>query len=333
MFVKTLREIRLTDSNVEAFELLPNGTYLTKFDQRNNEYYLELTEDFTIPNKIYGNSEMLSDRYVNTFKNGNKSMGILLTGLKGTGKSLTAKLTAIKADIPVILVTEEFKGEEFKSFLNSIKQSVTIFIDEFEKVYHERNSQDSLLSLLDGIFECKKLFIFTSNMVEKINEYMLNRTGRIRYLAEYDSLDESVINEVIEDMLNDKSKSDELLDVIDILGNISMDLLVGIISEINMYGETAKQVVKYLNIRPEDSTYNISVILNGEKIGSTSIRNHPLRLVDTYIEYHHAITKSWVDIPLKVSEWEVIREGKSVTMKKDGYILHFTPYKSIKLEF
>jgi hypothetical protein len=152
-------------------------------------------------------------------------------------------------------------------------------------------------------------------------------------LAEYDSLDESVINEVIEDMLNDKSKSDELLDVIDILGNISMDLLVGIISEINMYGETAKQVVKYLNIRPEDSTYNISVILNGEKIGSTSIRNHPLRLVDTYIEYHHAITKSWVDIPLKVSEWEVIREGKSVTMKKDGYILHFTPYKSIKLEF
>jgi hypothetical protein len=333
MFIKTQREIRLTDSNVESFELLPNGTYLTKYDAQKNEYYLELTEDFTIPNKIYGNSEILSDRYVHTFKNSNKSMGILLTGLKGTGKSLTAKLTAIKADIPVILVTEQFKGEEFKSFLNGIKQSVSIFIDEFEKVYHEKNAQNSLLSLLDGIFECKKMFIFTSNMVEKINEYMLNRPGRIRYLAEYESLDESVINEVIEDMLSDKSKRDELLDVINILGNISMDSLVGIIGEINMYGETAKTVVKYLNIRPEDSTYNISIIINGEKVGSTSIRNHPLRLVDTYIEYHHNTTKSWEDIPLKISEWEVMREGKNVTMKKDAYVLHFTPYKSVKLEF
>jgi broad-specificity NMP kinase len=333
MFIKTQREIRLTDSNVESFELLPNGTYLTKYDAQINEYYLELTEDFTIPNKIYGNSEILSDRYTHTFKNSNKSMGILLTGLKGTGKSLTAKLTAIKADIPVILVTEQFKGEQFKSFLNGIKQSVSIFIDEFEKVYHEKNAQDSLLSLLDGIFECKKMFIFTSNMVEKINEYMLNRPGRIRYLVEYESLDESVINEVIEDMLSDKSKRDELLDVIDILGNISMDSLVGIIGEINMYGETAKTVVKYLNIRPEASTYNMSIIINGEKVGSTSIRNHPLRLVDTYIEYYHNTTKSWEDIPLKISEWEVMREGKNVTMKKDAYVLHFTPYKSVKLEF
>jgi hypothetical protein len=333
MFVKTLREIRITDSNVESFELLPNGVYLTKYDARTEEFYLELSDDFTKPSKIYGNSDILSDRYVNTFNSGSKSMGILLTGLKGTGKSLTAKLTAMKANIPVILITEQFKGEKFKSFLNSIKQSVTIFIDEFEKTYYEVHAQDALLSLLDGIFECKKLFIFTSNQVDRINQYMLNRPGRIRYLAEYDSLDESVIDEVIEDMLIDKSKSAELYDIIDIMGVISMDLLVGIITEINMYGEKPKEAVKFLNIRPEDSTYNISIMIDGVKVGSTSTRNHPLRIDSTYIEYLHSVTKNWEELTLVASDWDITRDGRNVTMKMDKYTLFFTPSKAVKLQF
>ena len=285
MFIKTNREYRLTDSNVESFDLLPKGTYLTKFDAQNNVYYLESTEDFTMPSKIYGNSDLLSDRYVRTFLDGTKNMGILLTGLKGTGKSLTAKLTALKSNMPIILVTEEFVGEEFKSFLNSIKQQVVVFIDEFEKVYTEDDTQQSLLSLLDGIFEGKKMFIFTSNMRDRINQYMLNRPGRIRYLAEYDSLEVSVINDVIEDTLIDKSQIIGLIDVLDVLGMVSMDILVSLINEMNKYNETAKEAVKYLNVRAEKSDYSVTIIIDGVKVGSTSSRNHPLRIKEYNFEF------------------------------------------------
>lgn len=333
MYIKTNREIRLTDSNVESFDLLPKGTYLTKFDPPNNCYFLELTEDFTTPNKLYGNSDMLSSRYVKTFTEGSKNMGILLTGLKGTGKSLTAKLTALKSNIPVILITEEFTGEEFKSFLNSIKQEVVVFIDEFEKVYVDDDSQQSLLSLLDGIFEGKKLFIFTSNMKNRINQYMLNRPGRIRYLAEYDSLDEYIITEVIEDILIDKTQTKDLLSVIDVLGTISMDVLVGLITEMNSYDEGAKVAIKYLNIRPEDSQYSVVIIIDGVKVGTTSTKIHPLRIVDTYIEFYNSITKVWDDIKLTPSDWEVTRDGKNVTMKLEDTIIHFLPSEREKLSF
>jgi hypothetical protein len=333
MYIKTNRQVRLTDSNVESFDLLPKGTYLTKFDAPNNCYFLELTEDFTVPNKLYGNSDMLSNRYVKTFTEGSKNMGILLTGLKGTGKSLTAKLTALKSNIPVILITEEFTGEEFKSFLNSIKQEVVVFIDEFEKVYVDNDSQQSLLSLLDGIFEGKKLFIFTSNMKDRINQYMLNRPGRIRYLAEYDSLDETVITEVIEDTLVDKTQTEDLLSVLDVLGIVSMDVLVGLITEMNSYNEGAKEAIKYLNIRPEDSQYSVIIIIDGVKVGTTSTKTHPLRIIDMYVEFLNSSTKEWDEIKITSVDWEVTREGKNITMKLEDTIILFLPSEKQKLSF
>lgn len=333
MFVKTNREIRLTDSNVESFNLLPNGYYLVKYDSRNNQYFLEETDDFKIPDKVYGDSEYLSDRYVKSFNQTDKNMGILLTGLKGTGKSLTAKLTAIKSNLPVILVTEEFTGEEFKSFLNSIKQVVVIFIDEFEKVYTETETQDSLLSLLDGVFEGKKLFIFTSNMVNRINQYMLNRPGRIRYLAEYESLSDETISDVVDDSLINKVYREELLNILDIIGNISMDILVSLINEINLYDESPKDVIKFLNIRPEDSQYSVSIIEDGIKIGTTSLKIHPLRISDVYVEFLNTNTKQWDDIKIVATEWEKIKEGKTVTMKKDNTVLYFEPSEKQRLVF
>ena len=335
MFIKTNKEIRLTDSNVESFDFLPNGTYLVKYDAPNHEYFLELSENFTIPNKVYGNSDALSDRYVRTFLDGTKNMGILLTGLKGTGKSLTAKLTALKANIPVILVTEEFTGEEFKSFLNSINQEVVVFIDEFEKVYGKDETQQSLLSLLDGIFEGKKLFIFTSNMRIKINQYMLNRPGRIRYLAEYDSLEDSVINDVINDMLINKENANELIDVLDILGVVSMDVLNALITEMNKYGETAKEAVKYLNIKPDNIEYSVEIIINNDKIASTSLKTHPLNNPDIYIDYYNINTKQWEDINITVSKWEVIRNDKTIIMNNNGINTQviFKPKKKETFEF
>ena len=332
MFIKTSKKIQLVDSDVRAFEKLPTEVYLTKYDKQNDEYFLEETAPFVTPSKIYGNSNDLSDRYVNTFNNGNKNMGVLLSGLKGTGKSLTAKLTCIKANIPVILVTEPFFDDTFKGFLNSLTQEVVIFIDEFEKVYSDVDEQNALLSLLDGVFEGKKLFLFTSNATDNINRFMINRPGRIRYLSEYESLGNEIINEVIDETLNNKSYKNEMLDVMQILGTVSMDILVGIIDEVNRYGETPKVAASYLNIRPEDTHYSVTVFKNNVRDGSTVTKTHPLTITSVYIEYYN-IERNWSDLQIDSSEWEIIKDGKSVIMTKGEYKLLFEPQSSTKFTF
>jgi hypothetical protein len=332
MFIKTSKKIQLVDSDVRAFEKLPNGVYLTKYNKQMDEYFLEETAPFITPSKIYGNSNELSDRYVNTFNKGNKNMGILLTGLKGTGKSLTAKLTCIKSNIPVILITEPFCDDTFKGFLNSLTQEVVIFIDEFEKVYNDIDEQNALLSLLDGVFEGKKLFLFTSNATDNINKFMINRPGRIRYLSEYESLDYGIINEVIDDTLINKLYKDEMLDVMDILGVVSMDILVGLIDEVNTYSESPKVAASYLNIRPERNQYSVTIFKDNIKNGSTSTKLHPLTINKTTIEYFN-IERLWEDIEIDMKEWDLIKDGKKVIMVKDEFKVIFEPQLTNKFAF
>lgn len=71
-------------SLTNTYETLPIGTYRVKFDDRSNSYFLQKTNDFESPAKIYGNMDCV-DRVLNTFKDGDKNLSVLLVGLKGSG--------------------------------------------------------------------------------------------------------------------------------------------------------------------------------------------------------------------------------------------------------
>ena len=70
-----------------------------------------------------------------SFKGRKGNLGILLEGLKGTGKSLQAKHLCKNAGLPVILFTADWHGPTLEKFLARIKQSAILFFDEFEKIY------------------------------------------------------------------------------------------------------------------------------------------------------------------------------------------------------
>lgn len=51
--------------------------------------HLEDFTDFSLPSKLYGESlDYLTNKVIKSFSEHNKSVGVLLSGLKGTGKSL-----------------------------------------------------------------------------------------------------------------------------------------------------------------------------------------------------------------------------------------------------
>ena len=168
------------DGSFLMHDRLPAGTYTVVQDL--SGYYFKQIEDFGKIGKIYGNTINRVDRFLNTFHSRPSSTGILLSGEKGSGKTLLAKLIAQKAleeGIPTVVINQPFCGEDFNLFMQSITQPLVVLFDEFEKVYDEQ-AQEQLLTLLDGVYPSKKLFVLTANNRYNINPNMTNPVQRYR---------------------------------------------------------------------------------------------------------------------------------------------------------
>ena len=236
----------------ETTSILPLGTYYCRFSLEKG-FYLEKVEDFKLPSKIYGDTSVVN-RWLTSYKNNTRNTGIILSGIKGSGKTLLSKKCAIDSKLPIIIIDTSYDNSDFLSFItNPELGNICIFIDEFEKVFSEEKgrSSDSILSLLDGTFNTHNLFIFTCNNMF-ISEYLINRPSRIRYRTNFTSLPEDVVNEVIEDLLKYKEFKDSIFLVIKKIGIITYDLLITLINEINLFNESAEVCAKYLNIQKSD---------------------------------------------------------------------------------
>ena len=124
------------DDSLRTFDRLPTQTYVVRFS-KNRGFFLEKYVDIEITeNKIYGAHLDKVNKVLRSFESTNRSLGVILSGDKGIGKSLFAKLLAIEAmrrDIPLIVVDTFVPG--IASYLESIEQEVMVLFDEFDKTF------------------------------------------------------------------------------------------------------------------------------------------------------------------------------------------------------
>jgi len=73
-------------------EKLETGVYTIHFPPTKADYLRRLKDDFKFEYTIYGIHDDLINRTTKVWKNTNGNLGLLLNGLKGTGKSVTAKM-------------------------------------------------------------------------------------------------------------------------------------------------------------------------------------------------------------------------------------------------
>ena len=260
-FFKNNNRYSVSSDSSDISQILPPGNYVIKVDPMSG-FYLEISEDFTLPSKIYGDCLTHTNRILNTFKKRNKNTGVLLVGEKGSGKTLLMRNIGIQSGLPVFIINEPFVGDNFFSFLTSIVQPSIVLFDEFEKVYGDK--QHSVLTLLDGTYQSNKLFIFSSNNKWQLDSNMQNRPGRIYYMLEYSSISEDFIREYCEDNLINKKKLEGIVDVSRMFDNFNFDMLCSLVEEVNRYDESPYELTKILNVRPEyqeGSYYKPSIIL------------------------------------------------------------------------
>lgn len=253
----------------EIQEKLEPGNYLLKRNSFTEEYYLLPMADFQIPKKIYGNYSEDIARWKKSWENNpDKNLGVLLSGIKGSGKTILCKQFCKEINIPIIIISESYNDSEFLAFMsNPCLSNSVVFIDEYDKLVNRNNGifQEMLLSLMDGNFNNRMLFLITVNNEDCISNYMYNRLNRIKYCKNFENLDTAIVNEVIKDSLINKDHSDSIHVFFAQLGIITYDLLINIINECNLFDRDALYCGKFLNLKSEERYYNLYEIANDDK--------------------------------------------------------------------
>ena len=275
-YLKQANVYKPTDeASLDIHTLLPAGNYIIKQDQWGNMFF-ELVDSFELPAKRYGDNVRNTDRIMNTFLNRDVSTGVMLAGEKGSGKSLLAKTlsaTAAEQDIPTLIINAPWCGDSFNTFIQDIQQPCIVLFDEFEKVY-DRDQQESILTLLDGVFPTKKLFVFTCNDKWRVDQHMRNRPGRIFYMIDFKGLSIEFIEEYCNDNLINKSHIDTICKLSNLFSQFNFDMLKALVEEMNRYNETPQEALELLNAKPEfDEGNKFKVQL---QIGSTILKETDL---------------------------------------------------------
>jgi hypothetical protein len=252
-FLKQGTTTRLTDSReLQITETLPVGNYQVKFNPLSG-YYFEDLDVFTLPKKLYGGVSKDADRIIETFFRRPNSTGVLLAGEKGSGKTMLTKLISTelaKQQVPTIVVSEPFSGSSFNGFLAEIDQPCVVLFDEFEKVYPPAEQQQ-ILTLMDGIFSSRKLFLVTVNDKYKLDENMRNRPGRLFYMIDYEGLSQDFIRGFCEDTLINQTHVAGVGALASMFWRFNFDMLQAIVEEMNRYDESPSEALRLLNCKPD----------------------------------------------------------------------------------
>ena len=287
-------------------------------------FYLERQhKKFKVPKKVYGNTTRKAKKIITTFNDRDRSTGILLTGDKGSGKTMLAEVVCnklISKKIPIIIITERFTGSNFIAFINSLGV-IGLFFDEFGKIYPANNSeyneesndsQEALLSLMDGGGRQKRLVMLTENQDGDINEYFRSRPGRVYYHFKYGKLGEDTIKEFLGEQDLKTEISDYIVDASRKMKAFSFDILQAIVEEYHRYGGGLDGIEETLNDLNISYDKNTTIQLKVTKlINKDDDKEEAISLSSKYIDkpsndhnYMEVYTKGYDKLKLNASDEE-----------------------------
>lgn len=221
-------------------------------------FYLNVVSDkFQVPDKIYGNTIARAKKIIKSYDDRDVSTGVLLTGDKGSGKTLLTSILGnmmIDRGVPVVMIEKPFAGTDFNELLSNLGEAMLMF-DEFGKTYDKNKprdenaeSQNSLLSVFDGARSRKRLILLTENEAHSVNSYMINRPGRVYYHFKYNKVSEDVIREYCSAHNIEEDIIQSILLRVESSYEFSFDALKAVVEEYLRFGEDIKEIFSNLNI-------------------------------------------------------------------------------------
>lgn len=277
---------RLYDDSVQTHTDLPIATYVIRYSPMGG-YSLQVTEPLAPGDEtVYGSHTRRVERIAAGYQAMDRSLGVILSGDKGMGKSLMIRMLAARmraAGLATVLVQEASPG--LAAFLDELGEVLVVF-DEFEKIFTadadaDTDHQNQFLSLFDGLSTTKRLYALSVNELPKVSSYLLNRPGRFHYHMrfEYPGPDEvatylrdqvpGITERVVDQVVDFSRKTD-----------INYDHLRAIVFEL-LRGEPFAEMIADLNIkRTERGSEQVEMLITWED-GDTDVVTGRVDLFDT----------------------------------------------------
>ena len=274
-------------------EGLPKGIYEVKLSMT-GFYLSKIAESFTFDYKLYGLNQKFIDYVLKTYENTTGNLGILLDGIKGTGKTVVAKELCNHLQLPVILVQSmgsDTNDKLIKYLSTAIDFDCIFFFDEYEKEF--KDSSD-VLSFMDGTYNSiyRKVFLLTTNELN-VDSNLLGRPSRIRYKKSFGNLSEEVTREILNDILEDKTAIEKVIELTHSMNIITIDLIKAIATEINIHGaEALPDIKETFNIEFSKFSYLYKIIQvrhYNVEFTPENIKN----LLQTYRNYKELRKRDW----------------------------------------
>lgn len=224
------------EGNISNVESIPLGIYNVDFNPFSGWSLERTAEKFEFGYKLYGLQTNFINHVLKTFNNTKGNLGILLNGIKGTGKTVSAKMLANQFNLPIVIVKSFGDNNTgLIEYLSSFNFDCVFFLDEFEKNWNAEDS--SILQIMDGVYTSayRRIFLLTTNETH-INENLLSRPSRLRYVKEFGNLEKDIVEEYLKDNLKNQEYVDCIVDFVDTLQISTIDILKTIVEDINIHG-------------------------------------------------------------------------------------------------
>lgn len=242
------------------YDLVNGKVYNLKWDRYNGMSYFEEDGSLSLPSKVYTTkSDDIFIKRVNTYfqKTSKLSTGVMLSGIKGTGKTVMAKVIAKNSNLPIIVVDEEYPTGRINDFFRKFETPVTIIFDEVDKHWDTEN----LLGWLDGVqTNAKKLVLFTCNNEDRVNDYLKDRCSRVRYIRHFEANDNA---RFLREILRDKGIAEDNIEdtyafIVNNFGLLSIDNILSFIDEKLLFPELSnEEIFNDMNISSKKGKKNI----------------------------------------------------------------------------
>ena len=209
-------------------------------------------------------------------------------------KTVVAKELCNHLQLPVILVQSmgsDTNDKLIKYLSTAIDFDCIFFFDEYEKEF--KDSSD-VLSFMDGTYNSiyRKIFLLTTNELN-VDSNLLGRPSRIRYKKSFGNLSEEVTRELLNDILEDKTAIEKIIELTHSMNIITIDLIKAIATEINIHGvESLPDIKETFNIEFSKFSYLYKVIQvrhYNVEFTPENIKN----LLQTYRNYKELRKRDW----------------------------------------
>ena len=260
-WIQTGNTYRSAVGDVFNVESLPKGIYDIDFAPFTGWSITKTADEFTFNYKIYDLETDFINHVITAFNNCESNLGVLMYGTRGSGKSASAKIICNKINLPIFVIKpiQDMSTSNLIDYISTFNFDCVFLFDEFEKNFSKEDS--SILSIMDGVYTSKyrRLFILTTNNLS-VNENLLSRPSRIRYLKEFGNLSLDAINNYLDDNLSKENyeHKDEIISYIDTLEISTIDILKCIVDEIRIFGyDEFIKSKKFFNTKTNSYNYYI----------------------------------------------------------------------------